>query len=253
MVIAKLTKMLETRKNREQIYCKADYWDSKAEYLEGDAVSMWPNNHLNRFYVSEQTALFERYLPDVKGLKILDVGCGTGRISRFLADRGATVTGIDFSSKAIDIARSLSSTNDPSYFVQSVFEIDAVEVYDTLVSWGVITVACRSRDELKDVLTRLHRSLKPGGQALFLEPIHQGFLHRVLDMNTQDFCAVMEEVGFQVKEVYHLHFWVTRLLLCYFPFPAWITAIGYRFGDLCMQLFRYHAFGDYKAVYAVMS
>ena len=37
--------------------------------------------------------------------KLLDIGCGTGDISREIEKKGYNVTGIDFSSTAIDIAK----------------------------------------------------------------------------------------------------------------------------------------------------
>jgi 2-polyprenyl-6-hydroxyphenyl methylase/3-demethylubiquinone-9 3-methyltransferase len=39
------------------------------------------------------------------GKNILDVGCGGGLLSEGLAERGATVTGIDLSDKALSVAR----------------------------------------------------------------------------------------------------------------------------------------------------
>ena len=44
-------------------------------------------------------------LGEVKGLAVLDVGCGTGRHAVRLARAGAVVTGIDFSSGMLDKAR----------------------------------------------------------------------------------------------------------------------------------------------------
>ena len=42
---------------------------------------------------------------DLTGLRVLDAGCGTGAMSAALAERGATVVGVDISPALIDIAR----------------------------------------------------------------------------------------------------------------------------------------------------
>ena len=40
---------------------------------------------------------------DAKGLAVIDLGCGEGRFSRMLAERGARVTGLDLSERFIDL------------------------------------------------------------------------------------------------------------------------------------------------------
>ena len=134
MKMGSLGEMLKTRSNREAIYSTPDYWDRKASELEGDAVSMWANNYLNQYYHREQMSLIERLLPNVEGMNILDVGCGTGRTSRYLAARGAIVLGFDFSSKAIGIARRISPGDNPQYRVQSVFDVDDRARFDMTLS-----------------------------------------------------------------------------------------------------------------------
>ena len=47
--------------------------------------------------------LLSQYSPS--GLKLLDIGCGTGEISFEIKKMGVNVTGIDFSSVAIEIAK----------------------------------------------------------------------------------------------------------------------------------------------------
>src|SRR5258706_13174405 len=42
---------------------------------------------------------------DVEGLRVLDLGCGEGRFSRMVAERGARVTGIDLTPEMGRIAR----------------------------------------------------------------------------------------------------------------------------------------------------
>jgi SAM-dependent methyltransferase len=44
-------------------------------------------------------------LPDVKGMHVLDAGCGPGFYTEILLDRGATVTAIDVSPKMIQFAK----------------------------------------------------------------------------------------------------------------------------------------------------
>lgn len=250
-MIDQLKKMITDRSHREAIYSKADYWDEKALHLEGDAVSMWPNNHLNALYGREHFPLVASWLQDVAGLRLLDVGCGTGRMSRFFAERGARVTGFDFSANAIELARRQTKTDNPSYRVGSVFDLEDNGCYDIALSWGVLAIACRHRDELKDAVRRIRYALKPGGVLVLLEPIHKGFLHRVLSMDIEEFTSVMIEAGFEVQQVQNLHFWPARLLLAYIPWPKWITCPIYHLGQRLMNCAKKLNSGDYKAVYAI--
>ena len=49
---------------------------------------------------------FISLLPDVSDLRVLDLGCGAGQLSHFLAERGAAaVTGVDVSERMLELAR----------------------------------------------------------------------------------------------------------------------------------------------------
>lgn len=245
---ARLSKMYRQRRHRETIYSGPEYWNSKAADYDAEAVSMLPNNHLNRYYHREQLRVLEPHLSAVRGARVLDVGCGTGRISRYLAERGANVTGMDFAPAPLDIARKLTAPGNPEYRLQSVFDLEETDAYDVIWAYGCLTVACRNGRELFDVLLRLRRALKPSGKLLLVEPVHRGFLHRVLDMNVRDFCAVMVEAGFEIRETTHLHFWPAKLLLAYVPWPKFITAAGFHLGDAVLRLLGRKALGDYVAI-----
>ena len=75
-------------------------WDDAADvYAEGQASGR--DYYRYEFFGPAQLAL----CGDVRGLRVLDVGCGNGYFARELAGRGARVTGIDLSPRMIDHAR----------------------------------------------------------------------------------------------------------------------------------------------------
>ena len=250
-MLNKLREMWAQRRNREALYSTAAYWDRKAETLQGKAVSMWPNNSLNALYEHEAESEIRRRLGDVKGRRIIDIGCGTGRMSRWFAAQGAEVVGVDFSSGALAIARQESQGDNPSYQLGSIFELADENAFDIAFAWGVITTACRERSQVLDALTRIRRTLRPGGKMLLTEPIHKGFLHRVLDMDIRTFLTIVREAGFDVKAVGPMHFWPARLLLSYVAWPAWITRPVYWIGHAGMQLPGLSRLGDYWSILAV--
>jgi SAM-dependent methyltransferase len=49
--------------------------------------------------------LLWEFAGDVRGLSVLDAGCGTGYRSKRLRDRGSLVTGVDIAERMVEIAR----------------------------------------------------------------------------------------------------------------------------------------------------
>jgi len=212
---------------------------------------MWPNRVLNELYDAEQKRVIADYFSRVDGRTLLDLGCGTGRFSRWFASQGAAVVGVDFSRDSLAIARGIAGAGDnPTYRHGSVFELDELEGYDLVFTWGVLTIACRDTLELLDALTRIRSALKPGGRLLLTEPVHRGFLHRVLDLGLPQFLDVMRQAGFEIEATTPLHFWPMRLALSYIQWPAWITVPGYHIGQALMKLPGLSRLGDYWAISA---
>ena len=249
-MLSRLHEIIRQRRNRENLYSTATYWDSKANSYNETAVSMWPNRALNCLYENEQKELIIRPLGEVSGKTLLDLGCGTGRFSRWFAVQGAEVTGVDFSAGALGIAARQSLGNNPVYRQGSVFELMDEDTYDVVFTWGVLTIACRDKDQLLDALIRIRRALRADGRLLLTEPVHRGFLHRVLNLHLSEFLAVMREAGFEVQTTAPLHFWPMRLALCYVSWPAWITEPLYLLGQAAMKLPGLSRLGDYWAILA---
>ena len=82
-------------------------WDSNAEAW---AERVRTGTDHNRTHVLDPATL--DLLGDVYGKQILDLGCGEGRFCRILAQRGASLTGVDLSSRMIDLAREVEA-NEP--------------------------------------------------------------------------------------------------------------------------------------------
>ena len=250
MGFSELHRMIRQRRSRKAIYSQPVYWDSKAGAYQDTAVSMWPNRSLNRLYETEQKRLISLRLGPIEGLALLDLGCGTGRFSRWFAAQGARVTGVDFSAQSLAIAQRLSPGGNPAFRHVSVFDLTDEKCYDVAFVWGVLTVACIDRNQLLDALGRVHRALRPTGRLLLTEPIHRGFLHRVLELDLSEFLAVMGEAGFTTQAISPLHFWPMRLGLCYFSWPGWVTSPLYHLGQLAMKLPGLSQFGDYWSILA---
>jgi methylase of polypeptide subunit release factors len=70
-------------------------------------------------------ALFQGYTDPQ--LPIIDLGCGNGTQTRFLADHFATVMGAEISPAAVDIARTTNAAVNISYRVLDVLCLDAAE------------------------------------------------------------------------------------------------------------------------------
>lgn len=85
-------------------------------------------------------------LGDVSGKRILDVGCGTGRLLKRLHDAGAAVTGIDVSRRMVEEARGQGL----KVFCSDITEFETDERFDVVVS--VLTF-----NYIQDKASALHR------------------------------------------------------------------------------------------------
>jgi 2-polyprenyl-3-methyl-5-hydroxy-6-metoxy-1,4-benzoquinol methylase len=249
--VSNFANMLRIRLRREEIYTRSEYWDQKAVEYDDKSISLWPNPSLNELYHREQINLIDKLTGDILGSFLLDVGCGMGRMSRHFAHRGANVLGIDFSATTIEIASRLSAADNLSFKVKSFFDLEANSEYDFVFTSAALAMACKDRVEVSDILHRCRKALKPGGGLIVVEPLHRGFLHRVLNMNASEFSKILENSGFRIEEMHQLHFWPMRLALAYISWPGCITNPCYYLGQMLMRLPGLRGMGDYKAIKAV--
>jgi SAM-dependent methyltransferase len=116
-------------------------------------------------------------LPDLRGLRVLDLACGQGRLSRALARRGAVVVGLDISTALLEKARSLERAEPLgiSYVEADATSSDALagETFDDIVChFGLSDI-----DDLDAGTANISRLLRPGGSFVFsiLHPCFPGW------------------------------------------------------------------------------
>jgi 2-polyprenyl-3-methyl-5-hydroxy-6-metoxy-1,4-benzoquinol methylase len=110
----------------------------------------------------------------LKGKTVLDVGCGDGANAVLLAQLGATVTGIDISPKAIELARKRAEINgvkDTARFTCSPLETADFSPNSFDIIWGDF-ILHHLISELDSVARHLTEWAKPGALLLFREPVN---------------------------------------------------------------------------------
>jgi SAM-dependent methyltransferase len=100
------------------------------------------------------------------GMRVLEVGCGTGYFTRELARLGADVIAIDVSPELLEIAKANCSAPNVRYEIQDASALSySSAMFDSVVGSSVL-----HHLEIKGALQQIHRVLKPVGAIYFTEP-----------------------------------------------------------------------------------
>jgi ubiquinone/menaquinone biosynthesis C-methylase UbiE len=111
--------------------------------------------------------------------RVLEIGCGTGNLTRRLTERGATVTAIDINPDMLAVAQAkLSNMSSKVEFR----EMAAAEIADRFGAGSFNAIAATlalsemSEDEQAYVLNAAYRVLRPGGRLVVADEIRPGGL-----------------------------------------------------------------------------
>lgn len=105
---------------------------------------------------------FDRYITNWLGLKVLDVGCGGGFTSEFLAARGAIVSGIDQENKCIIKAKEHAIENNLTIDYQ-VGVAENLPYEDKRFDAVICVDVLEHVQDVKQTISEIYRVLKPGG------------------------------------------------------------------------------------------
>ncbi len=153
------------------------------------------------------------HLADIKtGLRILDIGCGFGASSLYLAKKyGASTTGITISPVQVQMAREAAAKAnvDARFLLMDAEDMHLAEQFDVL--WSVESIS--HYQDPRKFFTSATKLLKPGGcfaltdwfrkedispadKKKFIEPIEKGMMVELWGMN--DYSDFLVSSGLQV-------------------------------------------------------
>ena len=104
-------------------------------------------------------------LPDLKGKRILDIGCGTGGMSRYFAEHGAKyVLGVDISTKMLEVAKRETTNNNVEYKILAMENLSSLkDKLDMVFS----SLAFHYVEDFNKLMQDISNLLNPKGILLF--------------------------------------------------------------------------------------
>jgi 2-polyprenyl-3-methyl-5-hydroxy-6-metoxy-1,4-benzoquinol methylase len=108
----------------------------------------------------------------LEGKSVLELGCGFGEFTVYLAGQGAEIIGVDLGPNLIAASEMLAKVNNVTcgFRVASVLDLPFRSSAFDLVT-GIDVLHHLSPADLKQALRETHRVLRPGGRAIFREPV----------------------------------------------------------------------------------
>ncbi len=206
---------------------------------------------------NRQIEILKHLIGNCKNKKVLEIGCGTGRITEALARIGANVTATDISKEMLNVAKnrfnSIQGVTTPKFQLMSVFDIDIdLREYDIVVMINVLGRLTNPAAALQNIASRISRDCRfiftfpcltsillpfglivnKRGKSLSRDVTSMWYSPAVIT----DFCrsASLEIIGFHGNHYVP----VPRILFWTLPF-FWLCdkIISQRFPKLCPSVF----------------
>lgn len=144
-----------------------DHWNGMAQDWVASGERAWAAEAPSwGIWGAPEAAL--RLLPeDMAGLDAIELGCGTGYVSAWMARRGARVTGIDISAGQLETARRLMAGHGLDItFLEG--DAEATGLPDAAFDFAISEYGAAIWCDPERWLPEAHRLLRPGGRLVFL-------------------------------------------------------------------------------------
>lgn len=164
---------LDTRiDNEKEAYSNVNIWVNREKYIHTNFQHVFESINTK----NGESLYYQKITDNALNKHVLDFGCFNGDLTPFLVSANSlTITGIDISSEGISQAIKLHGKN--ANFVcgdahRTPFENAS---FDLIVGKGIL-----HHLEYKLAIIEINRILKPGGTAIFFEPLMGGWISKLL-------------------------------------------------------------------------
>lgn len=135
------------------------------EFFEGYKALRETDDNFN--VLLEQPAM-RKLLPDIKGKRVLDIGCGAGGNCLDFVNRGAeNVTGIDLSEKMLELARENCSHEKITYLRMSMSDLSNFPKPDGGFGLVYSSLAVHYAEDFPRLMREIYALTERGGTLLF--------------------------------------------------------------------------------------
>lgn len=152
----------------------------------------------------------DEFIANLSGKKVLDIGCGAGQITDYLAQNGIESIGIDFSDELLKIAkRDFPSLN---FILADICEYEQKEQVDGIITKDVLFHL--SDENLITVLQKFRRMLKPNGnlciimdmpkeagEQIFVEELDAKYKIYYNYLTPEKLRDLLEKTGFNIEKL----------------------------------------------------
>ncbi len=162
-------KEINSRPEPFQFYTADELWTN--EYTAQQMLSYHLNEDIdmssrNKNFIDNSCNWIAEHF-NIADKKVADFGCGPGLYATKLAEKGALVTGVDFSANSINHAKKTASDKglNINYIISNYLEFETSEEFD-LIIMIMCDFCALSPAQRQSLLTRFKKMLAPKGQIL---------------------------------------------------------------------------------------
>lgn len=151
-------------------------------------VNRWDPSHLETL---------DRLLPLQPSTTVLEVGCGSGHLTKRLAARGVDIVGVDANPNSAEVAETDRVRT---------MRAEALDFEDNTFDAIVSVHAIEHIPALEAALIEMARVLRPGGQALFIYPAEP-----IMGLYAIPTSVILHGTPFKAREVHCHKLWPAKV------------------------------------------